>query len=72
MDKHIGQDLKGRAKEAAGELLGDESMKLEGKSEQAVAAGKRAVDSAVDKAAEAVSPLADKVIDALSPEGEDA
>jgi uncharacterized protein YjbJ (UPF0337 family) len=70
MDKHTGQDLKGRVKEAAGDLLGDESMKLEGKTDQASAAAKRTVDSAVDKAAEAVSPLADKVIDALAPEDE--
>ena len=71
MDEHIGQDLKGRVKEAAGDLLGDESMKLEGKTDQASAAGKRAVDSAVDKAAEAISPLADKVIEALSPDEKD-
>jgi uncharacterized protein YjbJ (UPF0337 family) len=42
-------DLKGRAKEAAGDLTDDESLKNEGKVDKATGKAKEAVDSAADK-----------------------
>jgi uncharacterized protein YjbJ (UPF0337 family) len=47
-------DAKGRLKEAAGSLTGDEDLKREGK-----------VDQATGKAKEGVEKVADKVKDAL-------
>jgi len=47
-------DAKGRLKEAAGSLTGDEDLKREGK-----------VDKATGKAKEGVEKVADKVKDAL-------
>lgn len=43
-------DLKGRAKEAAGNLTGDEDLEREGKVDKAVGGVKDAVDSVSDKA----------------------
>jgi uncharacterized protein YjbJ (UPF0337 family) len=48
-------DLKGRAKEATGDLTGDEDMKREGK-----------VDRATSKVKEKAGNAADKVRDAIS------
>jgi uncharacterized protein YjbJ (UPF0337 family) len=48
------EDLKGRAKEAAGDLTDDDEMKREGKIEQATA-----------KAKEKVGDISEKVKDAL-------
>ena len=49
------EDLKGRAKEAAGDLTNDDSLKREGK-----------VDQASSKVKEAVGDVADKVKDAVN------
>lgn len=49
MDNNKGEELKGRAKEAGGDLTGDEDMKREGKADQASAKVKDAADDAVDK-----------------------
>jgi uncharacterized protein YjbJ (UPF0337 family) len=43
-------DLKGRAKEAAGDLTDDKSLKNEGKVDKASGAAKDAVGGAADKA----------------------
>lgn len=43
-------DLKGRAKEAAGDLTGDEDLEREGKVDKAVGGVKDAVDSVSEKA----------------------
>jgi uncharacterized protein YjbJ (UPF0337 family) len=43
---------KGRIKEAAGALTGDEKMKREGKTEEAIADAKEAVENVIDKAAD--------------------
>ena len=48
-DKHT-DEAKGRAKEAAGELTGDDRLKHEGKADQAKASIKDAVDTVADKA----------------------
>lgn len=52
-------DLKGRVKEAAGDLTDDDRLKREGKADQAEGKVKDAVDTARDKAGDA----ADKVRD---------
>ena len=49
-------DAKGRVKEAAGNLTGDEDLEREGKVDKAVGGVKDAVDSAADK----VKGLVDK------------
>jgi uncharacterized protein YjbJ (UPF0337 family) len=43
-------ELKGRAKEAAGDLTGDKDLQREGKTDQAAGKVKEGVDSAADKA----------------------
>jgi uncharacterized protein YjbJ (UPF0337 family) len=42
-------DLKGRTKEAVGDLKGDQDLKNEGKADRAAGKAKDAVDSATDK-----------------------
>ena len=54
-------DLKGRVKEAAGDLTDDEDLEREGKADQAAGKAKDWVDKAKDKANEGV----DRVKDAL-------
>jgi uncharacterized protein YjbJ (UPF0337 family) len=51
------EDLKGRAKEAAGALTGDESLKNEGRIDQAAAKVKDAVDSVKEKAADVAEKI---------------
>jgi uncharacterized protein YjbJ (UPF0337 family) len=48
-DKHI-DEAKGRVKEAAGSLSGDESLKNDGRADQARASVKDTVDTVADKA----------------------
>jgi uncharacterized protein YjbJ (UPF0337 family) len=48
-DKNV-DDAKGRVKEAAGSLTGDESLKQEGRTDQAKASVKDTVDRVADKA----------------------
>ena len=48
--------VKGRVKEAAGALSGDEKLKNEGKLEQAAGKVKDAVGAVVDKAKRALTP----------------
>ena len=47
-------DAKGRAKEAAGAITGDDDLKKEGKADQVAGDVKDAVDTVKDKAAGAV------------------
>lgn len=47
-------DLKGRAKEAAGDLTNDDGMKREGKIDQAKSSVKDAADKVMDKAKDVV------------------
>jgi uncharacterized protein YjbJ (UPF0337 family) len=49
MTTHKGEDSKGRAKEAAGAVTGDDDLKREGKVDQASASTKEKVDDAKDK-----------------------
>jgi uncharacterized protein YjbJ (UPF0337 family) len=48
-------DLKGRVKEAAGDLTGDSDLQREGKLDQAVGTVKDTVDDAADKVKEVVT-----------------
>ena len=49
-------DAKGRVKEAAGDLTGDQSLKNEGKVDQASGKVKDKVGDAADKVKDAVNP----------------
>jgi uncharacterized protein YjbJ (UPF0337 family) len=49
-------DLKGRAKEAAGDLTDNQSLKNEGKVDRATGSAKDAVGDAGDKVKDAVNP----------------
>ena len=49
-------DLKGRAKEGAGSVTGDKSLKNEGKVDRASGKAKDAVGGASDKIKDAVNP----------------
>jgi uncharacterized protein YjbJ (UPF0337 family) len=44
------EELKGRVKEAAGALTGDQKLKQEGKTDQTVGKIKQKVDTLIDKA----------------------
>lgn len=52
---------KGRIKEAAGSLTGDDSLKNEGKVDRAAGETKQKVGEAADKVGDAVGKVADKV-----------
>lgn len=56
MGDHKGEDMKGRMKEAAGDLTGDKDLKREGKIDQASAATKKAVDDTADKVKDVIDP----------------
>jgi uncharacterized protein YjbJ (UPF0337 family) len=56
MTAHEAEDMKGRLKEAVGDITGDKSLKREGKIDQASAATKRAVDKVAAKAKEVITP----------------
>jgi uncharacterized protein YjbJ (UPF0337 family) len=47
-------EMKGRIKEAAGALTGNEKLRKEGKADQAVGKTEQAVDKAADKVKDAV------------------
>ena len=57
MDDHAGEDLKGRLKEAVGDVTGDKDLKRAGRDDQTSAAAKKAVDDTIEKAKEFVDPL---------------
>ena len=54
--------VKGRIKEAAGALTGNDALREEGKTDQAVGEAKQAVE----KVAEAVKKAVEKVVDKVS------
>jgi len=51
--------VKGRIKEAAGVLTGDDKLRAEGKADQAVGEVKQVADKAVDKVKQTVEKLRD-------------
>ena len=58
-------DIKGRAKEAAGDLTDDDELKREGKVDQGLGSVKDKLGDAGDKAKDVAEGAADKVKDAL-------
>lgn len=54
-------DLKGRVKEAAGDLTGDEDLEREGKTDRAAGKIKDVIDDAKDKLDDAVDAVKDKL-----------
>ena len=52
--------LKGRVKEAAGDLTDNDDLKREGKADQASGRVKEGIDKAADKARDAVDAVKDK------------
>jgi len=54
-------DLKGRAKEAAGALTDDDDLKRDGQSDQTAAGVKEKIDDAGDWAKEKVDAVKDKI-----------
>jgi len=53
-------EVKGRIKEAAGALTGDDRLRAEGKADQAVGKVKQEVEKAVDKVKAAAETAVDK------------
>jgi len=49
MSDHKGEDIKGRLKEAVGDITGDERLQREGKIDQVSASAKKKFDQAADK-----------------------
>jgi len=56
MSKHTGEDVKGRLKEAFGDLTGNKDLKADGQLDQARAATKKRIDDVADKMKDAISP----------------
>jgi uncharacterized protein YjbJ (UPF0337 family) len=56
-------DMKGRAKEAAGVVAGDDDLEREGKLDQTGAAVKDKAEQASDKLSDAVDSVKDKLSD---------
>jgi uncharacterized protein YjbJ (UPF0337 family) len=54
-------DLKGRAKEAVGDLTNDEDLQREGKADRAAGAVKEKADEVKDKIGDAVDAVKDKL-----------
>jgi uncharacterized protein YjbJ (UPF0337 family) len=59
------EDFKGRAKEAVGDLTGNDHLRREGKTDRAAANVKDKVEGAVGKAEDAVDAVKDRVQDTL-------
>jgi uncharacterized protein YjbJ (UPF0337 family) len=57
---------KGRLKEAAGSLTGDDSLKNEGKVDRGAGEAKQKLGDAADKAGDAISGAADKAKKAVN------
>ena len=60
MSDHKGEEMKGRTKEAAGAVTGDDDLKREGKVDQASASVKDTIGDAADSIKEAVNPSDNK------------
>ncbi len=56
MTEHKGEELKGRLKEAGGDLTGDKDLEREGKVDQGSAKVKDVVGDTADKVKDAVNP----------------
>ena len=60
MGDHI-DDMKGRVKEAAGDLTNDSDLKAEGKGDRAAGKAKDVLDDVKDKAEDVVDTVKDKL-----------
>ena len=58
---HKAEQVKGHAKEAAGDLTGDDDLKAEGKADRASGKVKESVDKARDKVVDAVDSVKDRL-----------
>lgn len=56
MSEHKGEDIKGRVKEAVGDLTGNKELKREGELDRASAATKKAIDDVADTAKAIIDP----------------
>jgi uncharacterized protein YjbJ (UPF0337 family) len=56
MSEHKSEDIKGRVKEAVGDITGDDSLKREGKVDRTSAATKKIVDDTADAIKRMTSP----------------
>ena len=56
MGDHNVEDLKGRLKEAVGDVTGDKDLQREGKLDEASAATKSAIDDVAEKAKSVINP----------------
>ena len=56
MTAHEVEDMKGRVKEAAGDITGDKNLKREGEVDRASASTKKAIDEVADSLKDAVTP----------------
>ena len=56
MSGHKGEEMKGRLKEAVGDVTGDKDLRREGKLDQASAATKSAIDDVAEKAKSVINP----------------
>jgi uncharacterized protein YjbJ (UPF0337 family) len=54
-------EMKGRIKEAAGDLTDDDDLKAEGKTDQAAGKVKKAAEGAKDKVEDAVDAVKDRI-----------
>ncbi|TVX95173.1 CsbD family protein [Mycolicibacterium porcinum] len=54
-------DLKGRAKEAAGAVTGDDDLKAEGQADQGIAAVKQKVADTAEKVKDGVESIKDRL-----------
>jgi uncharacterized protein YjbJ (UPF0337 family) len=59
------EQLKGHAKEAAGDLTDDDRLKAEGKADRTSGKAKEGLDRAKDKVEDAVDSVKDKIKDKL-------
>jgi uncharacterized protein YjbJ (UPF0337 family) len=60
------EDLKGRAKEAAGVLTDDDKLKREGQADRSAAAAKRKLHDVEQKVDEVIDRAKEKVLDAAN------
>lgn len=56
MSEHLGEEMKGRIKEAVGDITGDKGLQQEGKIDQTSAATKKTIGKVADKIKKTVNP----------------
>ena len=56
MSEHKGEEMKGRLKEAVGDLKGDKDLQRDGKRDQRSAATKERIDDVAEKLKDVVDP----------------